>query len=223
MRIALALLLIPFSSAQEGTANLSGTVVDLLGTHVARASVELNLGLKTFEVRTDDEGLYQFSNLPPGEYTLTVRYFGFKVRTIKFILLEREQKRIPDVPLDIGTCLAIYRELVLLPSEELFGRLSGSVIPAAPGVEITLVCRTFSRCGSTKTDSNGRFSFEMLSAGSYALSFRRDGFYPENATGYSYDVNAGWESVYNPKSLEKCRNGNCDPTRRPKPPVRYCE
>ncbi len=58
----------------------------------------------------------------------------------------------------------------------------------------------------------------MLSAGVYGLNFRRDGFYPENATGYEYTVNAGWESVYAPKLLEKCPNGNCDPKLRPQRP-----
>ena len=44
----------------------------------------------------------------------------------------------------------------------------------------------------------------MLSAGVYGLNFRHDGFYPENATGYSYYREAGWESVYAPKVLQQC-------------------
>jgi len=115
------------------------------------------------------------------------------------------------------------RDLILLPEGSLFGRLSGSVVPVTPDVEITLVCRTFRACSSTKTDSNGRFSFDMLSAGVYGLNFRRDGFYQENATSYEYAVNAGWESIYNPKSLERCPNGNCDPKLRPKRPIQHCE
>jgi hypothetical protein len=89
-------------------------------------------------------------------------------------------------------------------------------------VEVTLVCRTFSPCRSTKTDSTGRFVFETLSPGVYGLNFRRDGFYPVNAAGYSYTVNVGWESRYY-MSLERCPNGNCDPKLRPKPPIAYCE
>ena len=56
----------------------------------------------------------------------------------------------------------------------------------------------------------------MLSAGVYGLNFRREGFYPEIAAGYDYTVNAGWEAVYNPKVLESCPNGNCDPKLRPR-------
>ena len=101
--------------------------------------------------------------------------------------------------------------------------LTGSVDPPVAGIEVTLVCRTFSACGSTKTDSNGRFSFETLSPGVYGLNFRREGFYPENATGYGYAVNAGWESVFSPVLLQQCSNGNCDPKLRPPQPIQLCE
>jgi len=97
------------------------------------------------------------------------------------------------------------------------------VSPSVKGIEVTLVCRTFTPCRSTKSDSNGRFSFETISAGVYGLNFHGEGYYPENATGYAYYVNAGWESVYKPVSLEPCRNGNCDPKLRPPPTIIYCE
>jgi hypothetical protein len=63
----------------------------------------------------------------------------------------------------------------------------------------------------------------MLSPGVYGLNFRRDGFYPENATGYDYSVNAGWESVYSSVRLQRCPNGNCDPKLRPTKPPAICE
>ncbi|MCU1337136.1 MAG: hypothetical protein JWO19_2717 [Bryobacterales bacterium] len=63
----------------------------------------------------------------------------------------------------------------------------------------------------------------MLSPGEYGLSFRRQGFYPEEATGYFYRVKAGLESEYGPTALEPCPDGNCDPKLRPKRPVTICE
>jgi hypothetical protein len=216
MRSAFAILLLPISLP---AASLTGTVVDQTGAYIPHASVKLDSGTNKYQIQADTSGVYQFSNLPAGKYTLIIRVPGFSSRTIKSIdLLEREPKRLPDVTLDIGTngCgPPPPRDLVLLPGT-LFGTLSGTVDPPAKDVDVTLVCRTFSACSSTRTDSNGHFSFETLPAGIYGLNFRRDGFYPEIATGYEYTVNAGWESVYKPKLLEQCPNGNCDPNLRPR-------
>ena len=55
------------------------------------------------------------------------------------------------------------------------------------------------------------------------LNFHAAGFYPENAAGYAYDVDIGWESVYGPMPLEKCPKDGCDPKLRPKRPVEICE
>jgi hypothetical protein len=220
MRIALAILVIAFSSP---AASLTGAVVDPLGPYPAHPSVELDSGTNKYKAEADDAGVYRFSNLPSGEYTLTFRLPGYGERTIKSIrILEQEQKRLPDVPLDLRRC-GSSPDLLLLPGEYLFGRLNGSVAPAAAGVEVTLVCRTFSPCRSTKTDSRGRFSFDMLSPGVYGLNFHRDGFYPENATGYAYAVSAGWARVYSPVRLERCRSRNCDPKLRPQRPIAICE
>jgi hypothetical protein len=227
MRIALAILLIPFSGR---AAALTGVVVDPIGASIAHAVAELDSGTRKYLARTDNAGVYQFSNLAAGNYTLTFRVPGFKVRTVKSIdLLERDQKRIPDITLDVssscgggGESAPFATELRPVTGDASFGRLSGSVLPHVQGVEVALVCRTFSVCRSTRTDSNGRFSFDMLSPGVYGLNFRPEGFYPENATGYEYTVNAGWESIYVPKMLERCLNGDCDPKSRPREPI-VCE
>ena len=155
---------------------------------------------------------------------MTFRRDGFNQRVIKSITLsEREQKRIPDVALDLGICGGLSPDLVLLAPGVPFGRLTGSVTPSVAGVEVTLVCRTFSSCRSTKTDSKGSFSFDMLSTGVYGLNFRREGYYPVDATGYLYTVNVGWEVLYGSILLERCPNGNCDPKLRPQRPIRLCE
>jgi carboxypeptidase family protein len=223
MRIALAILLIPFSShAQDTSASLTGIVVDQTGAVVVHADVELSSGTNKYKTQADETGVYKFSNLPAGEYTLKFSGNGFRNRIIIIALSEREQKRLPEVTLDIGSSGCggpPPRDLVPLRGT-LFGTLSGSVYPPAKDVEVTLVCRTFKACSSTRTDSDGHFSFETLPAGVYGLNFRRDSFYAENATGYEYTVNAGWESIYVSKLLVPCLNGNCDPKLRP---IQHCE
>jgi hypothetical protein len=227
MIFVLAILLIPFSVP---AASLSGVVVDPIGAYITHAIAELDSGTRKYLARTDDVGVYQFLDLSAGEYTLTFRVPGFKVRTVKSYLSEAEQRRLPDIALDVSSSCSgggeyepFGTELRPVTGDASFGHLSGSVLPRMKDVEVTLVCRTFTACRSTKTDSNGHFSFEMLSAGVYGLNFRRDGFYPLNATGYAYTVNAGWESIYSPAVLERCPNGNCDPKlRAPKQPS-VCE
>jgi hypothetical protein len=228
MKIAITILLLPFASS---AASLTGTVVDPIGASIAHIVAELDSGTRKYLAQTDDAGVYQFSDLAGGNYTLTFRVRGFKVRIVKSIgLSEREQKRIPEIALDVSSSCSggdesgpFATELRPVTGDVSFGRLSGSVLPQVPGVEVALVCRTFSVCKSTKTDSNGHFSFEMLSAGVYGLNFQREGFYPENATGYEYTVIAGWESIYVPKMLERCLNGNCDlKSKPPRQPI-VCE
>jgi hypothetical protein len=224
MRIALAILLIPFLAL---AASISGTVLDPAGAFVANAAMELDSGANNYQVHADYSGVYKFSSLPLGEYTLKVKVPGFKSRTVKSIRLsEREPNRRLDIPLDLAEMAcgqSLILDRILLPPEETFGRLTGSVNPPARGVEVTLICRTFSACKSAKTDFRGRFSFEMLSPGVYGLNYHRAGFYPDNATGYEYSVIAGWNSVYSSVRLERCPNGNCDPKLRPQRPVRICE
>ncbi|MBZ5632401.1 MAG: carboxypeptidase-like regulatory domain-containing protein [Acidobacteriia bacterium] len=225
MRIALAaVLLLPFSSP---AASLTGTVVDETGAYIAHAALDLDSGANKYQVHADDTGVYKFSNLSAGEYTLRVGSPGFKSRIVKPIrLTEREPNRLLDIPLDVGheACgQPILLDRILLSPGETFGSLTGSVAPPRKGVEVTLICRTFTACKSTKTDFRGRFTFEMLSTGVYGLNYHRAGFYPDNATGYEYSVIAGWKSVYSSVRLEWCPHRNCDPKLRPpKQPV-VCE
>lgn len=210
MRIALvvATLLIPLSEA----ASVTGSVVDVAGASIAHAMVELESGTKRYQARTDDMGAFQFSDIPGGEYSLTFTGERFKWLTVKSIdLSEREAKRIPEITLTPDPLCEFppRRDFVRLLPDAVFGQLSGSVLPVAAGVEVILICRTFHACGSTKTDSTGHFAFKMLTAGAYGLSFNRDGFFPEDPTGYEYYVNAGVESVYAPLRLEQCPDGNC--------------
>jgi|SRR5579872_4794604 len=225
MRIALAILLIPFSS---WAASLTGAVVDPLGTLIPHAAVELDSGASKYTVQTDSAGVYHFADLPAGEYSLTVRVLGFYRLTVRPISLSAsEQKRIPELMLDVaasGCGTPFPPAFRLLAGENTFGALAGSVVrygnSAEPlaGVDVTLVCRTFTSCASTKTDPKGLFSFRMLSPGEYGLSFRREGYYPDQASAYSVRVKADLESDYGPVFLERCLDGNCDPKLRPPGP-----
>ena len=76
-------ILVLFAStllAQETTGGLQGTIKDPSGAVVAKAKVSLAssalIGNK--DAATDASGYYRFSNLPPGNYTITAVAKGFK-------------------------------------------------------------------------------------------------------------------------------------------------
>jgi iron complex outermembrane receptor protein len=68
-------------SAQERTAAINGTVTDERGAVITGALVKATnkQTLKTKEERTDAEGHYAFTGLPPGDYTIEARAKGFQV------------------------------------------------------------------------------------------------------------------------------------------------
>ena len=62
-------------AAQTGTSNISGTVKDTNGAVVPGASVTAKneaTGVTNTQTTTDS-GLYSFSSLPVGNYTITIR------------------------------------------------------------------------------------------------------------------------------------------------------
>src|SRR5204863_231486 len=101
---AQALAMQPGAFAQETTAGIQGTAKDAQGGTVPGATVEVTspalIGKK--EVKTDSTGVYRFTNLPPGEYTLTITAPNF--RTYKRTGIDLSAGRLPtiDVQLEIG-------------------------------------------------------------------------------------------------------------------------
>ena len=64
--------------AQSSTTSLRGTVTDPQGAVLPGASVTLSNSSNGFSEskKTDRDGVYQFLQLPPGTYTLTVTNSG---------------------------------------------------------------------------------------------------------------------------------------------------
>ena len=73
-------LMVPTTIAQETTAGIQGTVKDKSGAVVSGATIEVTgpalIGVQ--RATTDSAGAYRLSQLPPGEYTLTVNMQGFR-------------------------------------------------------------------------------------------------------------------------------------------------
>jgi iron complex outermembrane receptor protein len=101
---ALLILLFSISVFAQGGAIVTGRVKDERGANIPGAEVRLRsrTGIRLF-ARTDEEGVYAFNGLAPGEYILEINAHGFAVSTSGELRVEREQKTERDFVLSIGT------------------------------------------------------------------------------------------------------------------------
>src|SRR5579859_7973106 len=85
-----AILLSTFALAQNiATANLQGVIKDAKGGVVAGATVTVRDPARNFErtVKTNGQGEYIFTLLPPGDYTMTVESTGMAKMQLKDVVL----------------------------------------------------------------------------------------------------------------------------------------
>lgn len=95
---------VAFGQAQSTAADLSGTVTDpqgaaITGANVTASNKSTNI---TRTAVTNDEGLYQLINLPPGEYEVTIEAANFKRTVIPSVVLTVGQQATLPIALEIG-------------------------------------------------------------------------------------------------------------------------
>ncbi len=103
--IALILLAAPCAQAQFDTASVLGTIKDPSGAGIASASVTLLSPAKGVSVtrQTDANGNYEFTNVQPGEYSISVTAANFeKEDTGQFTVTVGARQRV-ELTLRIGT------------------------------------------------------------------------------------------------------------------------
>ena len=91
-------------SAQTIRSTLTGAVTDpngavVTGVLVTATNVATNIATTT---KTNNDGLYAFTALTPGEYVLAVEQKGFKRFVQSGIVLQIAQATRLDVPLEVG-------------------------------------------------------------------------------------------------------------------------
>ncbi|HEX8476497.1 MAG TPA: TonB-dependent receptor [Pyrinomonadaceae bacterium] len=93
-----------FGQAQSNAADLRGFVRDPQGSVVPGATVTArnpSIGI-TRTATTNEEGLYQLTNLPPSTYEISVEATNFKRAVIPEVVLTVGQSADLDVPLELG-------------------------------------------------------------------------------------------------------------------------
>jgi hypothetical protein len=96
------------AQANSNAADLQGFVRDPKGAVVAGATVTVR-GTATNSARdatTNDDGFYKITNLPPGEYEITVKAPNYKAAKIPSVRLTVGQTANQDIPLEVGDLTA---------------------------------------------------------------------------------------------------------------------
>jgi hypothetical protein len=102
--LAILTVLTPSAWSQEVTATIVGTITDQSGAPVSGATVKANSVDRgtSYNAVSDDAGLYRISELPAGNYTLTVGKAGFAtISRAPFVLAVNQVARI-DLALKVG-------------------------------------------------------------------------------------------------------------------------
>src|ERR1700674_707439 len=87
-----------------GTAGVSGTITDASGAAVPNVAVRLT-NADTNQVRTTasgSDGVYKFSLIPPGTYTIRFTATGFKTADVSGITLNVTESPVLDRTLEVG-------------------------------------------------------------------------------------------------------------------------
>src|SRR5689334_14528553 len=96
------LFLLPVNAFAQGGAEIKGRVTDEHSAIVPGAEVRLRsrAGIRLF-ARTDENGIYAFSGLAPGDYILEITARGFAVLTPEDLRVERGQNVNHDFTLSV--------------------------------------------------------------------------------------------------------------------------
>jgi Carboxypeptidase regulatory-like domain len=100
-----SIIFITAAAFGQATSSLRGTVTDAQGGIVGGAVMELvgeQTGFKR-SVVTDETGLYQFAQVPPGTYVLVAQMTGFAVATTSGIELQIDTPKRLDIKLEVAT------------------------------------------------------------------------------------------------------------------------
>jgi outer membrane receptor protein involved in Fe transport len=85
-------------------ASIQGTVKDASGAVVSGAAVIVTnkeTG-KVQQVKAGEDGFYRAAGLPPGQYTVSAEFTGFKKKIIEDVVVSAEEPRGVDIVLDTG-------------------------------------------------------------------------------------------------------------------------
>ena len=132
-------------SAQIGTANLSGTVIDSTGAVIPDAQVVLKSMTENAsrQTTTDAVGRYQIPAILPGTYSLVVDARGFEAQRLENISLSSGQGSTLNVTLQPGVQVTQVNVTGEVPLLETTTASVGTTIPSEMATSLPLLGRNF--------------------------------------------------------------------------------
>src|SRR5262245_59133929 len=117
--LSLWIVFLALASAQTQTATLRGKVTDNTGAVIPAEQVTLTNTEqnRSWGAVSNNEGVYEFVQIPPGKYSLAVEARGFKKYQHTAITLEVAQLALLDVALELGSVtetIEVNTQMVLL-------------------------------------------------------------------------------------------------------------
>src|SRR5262245_20132120 len=117
--LSLWIVFLALASAQTQTATLRGKVTDNTGAVIPAVRVTLTNTEqnRSWGAVSNNEGVYEFVQIPPGKYSLTVEARGFKKYQHTTMMLEVAQMALLDVALEVGSVtetIEVSTQMVLL-------------------------------------------------------------------------------------------------------------
>ncbi|MDT8069190.1 MAG: TonB-dependent receptor [Terriglobia bacterium] len=181
-----AIFVLQQAPAQQATGKIVGTVKDPVGAVVPGAEVivtNVDTQVKN-TAKTDVDGSYYVSNLPIGEYKLTVHQTGFQTTVTKPYQLEINQSLRIDVDLRVGASTETVEVTGNATMVEAYNSTIGASITERPIVNMPLNGRNVLDLAklepgvvelNVKPDSSLAGSFTIAGGRSDAVTFLLDG------------------------------------------------
>ncbi|MEW6127032.1 MAG: two-component regulator propeller domain-containing protein [Acidobacteriota bacterium] len=158
---ALQIPLTQTQPSQTGTAMISGVVLDDKGVPIDKATVSLTSTVYSASVLTQSDGKFEFKNLAPAKYTITVQAARLRQKQTQ-VTITKPDEIVPPVTIKLASAPSLHVAVFDAGNNPL-GNVTVSLYTQEKGVAEEPAARSV-------TDKNGDAYFGKLAPGSYRLT-----------------------------------------------------
>jgi Carboxypeptidase regulatory-like domain len=212
-------------AAGEPKFEIRGSAVDINSRPLANVAVSLRTkepGSARSAI-TDRNGIFAFTDLPPGTYSLRAEAGGFNPVVARELNIGPQDRILTlRLEMEVGVCplspgLPHYFRLLDHTDDKHLTAFAGTVTNesgvAIPGATVAAYIPARGKIASTNTGESGRFSLTGVTAdSSYWIQVLSPGYFVSEFT--NLESLPGYESIYDGLMVEACDSGGCDPNLR---------